>query len=305
MLTRIDQNNVSWVDVQSPNPEEILKLSKEFSLPLIVASELSRPSFHPKAESHGEHLYLIFHLPLYDHRLQYHHSRELDIVVGQKFLLTIHYEPIEPLSNLFSELELNLGIRKELFNQTSQKLLYQLWSKTYNHLLQELDHIQKKIDIIEDRIFSDERKDFIEEMSLLRRDVLDFSRSIRPHGMLMEEFSPIARAIFGPEFIRNIKELSQNYRRLMALVENDKDALEVLYDTYNAILTRRSSETTKIFTMLALLTFPLTLFAAIFAIETVSRPIVGRPHDFWILIGIMVVIVVGMLFFFKHKKWIN
>lgn len=304
MLSRIDQGGILWIDAHNPSPAEISELIREFSLSRPLAEEISRPSFHPKAESHGKYLYLILPLPIYDHNKEHHHSRELDMVVGEKFILTIHYEPIEPIQNIFGKIQLDLKLRAEIFEKDSSKLLYYIWEKAYDHLLNELDHIQKKIDRIEDRIFSVERKELIEEISLLRRDILDFSRALRPHGMVMEEFTPIARATLGPDFVRGVRELSQSYRRILLLAENDKDSLEVLYDTYNALQTRRSTETVKIFTMLALLTFPLSLIASIFAINTVSRPIVGRPHDFWIIVGIMVLVVFGMLIFFRSRKWI-
>lgn len=304
MLSRMDQNGILWVDAYNPSPNEISDLTRELSLPRPISEEISRPSFHPKAESHGKYLYLILPLPIYDHNKDHHHSRELDIVVGEKFLLTIHYEPIEPLQNIFGKVQTNANLRTEIFEKDSRGILYYIWESIYHHLLGELDHIQKKIDRIEDRIFSVERKELIEEISLLRRDILDFSRSIRPHGMVMEEFTPLARATLGPDFIKGMRELMQSYRRIILLAENDKDSLEVLYDTYNALQSRRSTETVKIFTMLALLTFPLSLIASIFAIDTISRPIVGRPHDFWIIAGIMVLVVFGMLIFFRSRKWI-
>src|SRR3989344_484860 len=106
MLSRIDHQGLSWVDIQHPSPGEIKKIAEEFSLPQLVSEELSRPSFHPKAEGFTDRLYLIFYLPLYDHRLEHHHSRELDIIAGEKFLLTIHYELIEPVTELFNKVEL-------------------------------------------------------------------------------------------------------------------------------------------------------------------------------------------------------
>ncbi|OGF68856.1 hypothetical protein A3H65_03660 [Candidatus Giovannonibacteria bacterium RIFCSPLOWO2_02_FULL_45_14] len=304
MLSRIEQGGVLWVDAYKPSPNEISELAREFLLPRPISEEISRPSFHPRAEIHGKYLYLILPLPVYDHNKEHHHSRELDIVVGEKFLLTIHYEPIESIQNIFGKIQTNLKLRSELFEKDSSKILFYMWGRAYDYLLSELDHIQKKIDRIEDRIFSVERKELIEEISLLRRDILDFSRSIRPHGMVMEEFTPIARSTLGPDFVGGMRELTQIYRRIILLAENDKDSLEVLYDTYNALQSRRSTETVKIFTMLALLTFPLSLIATIFAIDTVSRPIVGLKHDFWIIIGIMVLVVFGMLIFFRSRKWI-
>src|SRR3989344_5833030 len=183
MLSRIEQGGVLWVDAYKPSPNEISELAREFLLPRPISEEISRPSFHPRAEIHGKYLYLILPLPVYDHNKEHHHSRELDIVVGEKFLLTIHYEPIESIQNIFGKIQTNLKLRSELFEKDSSKILFYMWGRAYDYLLSELDHIQKKIDRIEDRIFSVERKELIEEISLLRRDILDFSRSIGPHGM--------------------------------------------------------------------------------------------------------------------------
>ena len=279
MLSRMDQSGILWVDAYNPSPNEISELTRELSLPRPISEEISRPSFHPKAESHGKYLYLILPLPIYDHNKDHHHSRELDMVVGEKFLLTIHYEPIEPLRNIFKKIHADAKLRAEIFERDSRGILYYIWENIYRHLLGELDHIQKKIDRIEDRIFSVERKELIEEISLLRRDILDFSRSIRPHGMVMEEFAPLARATLGPDFIKGTRELM-------------------------AVAFKHHVFKVKIFTMLALLTFPLSLIASIFAIDTISRPIVGRPNDFWIIAGIMILVVFGMLIFFKSRKWI-
>src|SRR3989344_981333 len=197
MLSRMDQSGILWVDAYNPSPNEISELTKGLSLPRPISEEVSRPSFHPKAESDGKYLYLILPLPIYDHNKDHHRSRELDMVVGEKFLLTIHYEPIEPLRNIFKKIHADAKLRAEIFERDSRGILYYIWENIYRHLLGELDHIQKKIDRIEDRIFSVERKELIEEISLLRRDILDFSSSIRPHGMVMEEFAPLARASLG------------------------------------------------------------------------------------------------------------
>ncbi|MBI2024056.1 CorA family divalent cation transporter [Candidatus Giovannonibacteria bacterium] len=304
MLSRIDYNGISWIDIQSPSREEISKLANELLLPSSLSEELLKRGFHPEAENYGDYIYLTFHIPLYDEREQYHHPRELDFAVSKTCILTLHYEPIEPLSNCLKKLEQDMNLRKEFFEKDTQKILYYIWKKNYEYLLSELDHIQKKIERIEYRIFSDGKTAMIEEISLLRRDMLDFSRSLRPHGMMIEEFSPLARSLFGPEFSKKIRELSQDYRRLISLADNNKDALEVLYDTYNALETRRSADAMKIFTMLALLTFPLTLIASIFSIDALARPIIGSENDFWIILGIMGIVVAGMLFFFKSKRWI-
>ena len=59
----------------------------------------------------------------------------------------------------------------------------------------------------------------------------------------------------------------------------------------------------KILTIMAFITFPLTLFASMFGMNTHTTPIVGYPGDFWIILGIMVIVSAGLFSYFKYKKW--
>ena len=304
MISRIDYRGLSWVDVQSPNPEDVVSLAKEFGLHPMVAEELLKPTFRPRAEDYGAQLYLILHLPLFDSRHSRHRSRELDIVAGKNFLITVHYDPIEPLRKFFNMLELNLALRERSFGEDAAQLLYLLWKRLYEDLLLELDHIQRKVERIEERIFAGHEKELIEDISLLRRDILDFLRSIRPHDIILESLSRLGSRLFGGDFSNYVAGLSSRYRRLLLLVENHKDTLETLYATNDSLLTHRSNEIIKTLTMLALTTFPLTLIAAVFSINARALPIIGRENDFWIILSIMLATVLAMLAFFKYRKWI-
>jgi len=54
---------------------------------------------------------------------------------------------------------------------------------------------------------------------------------------------------------------------------------------------------------MAFITFPLTLVASIFGMNTSFIPLVGATHDFWIVIAIMIAASLTMVAYFKHKRW--
>src|ERR1700690_1607940 len=64
MLTRYVQHGVTWVDLVAPTPQEVRGLMHEFAVEPIIAEELLLPSFQPKVERRGEHIYLILHFPV-------------------------------------------------------------------------------------------------------------------------------------------------------------------------------------------------------------------------------------------------
>ena len=77
-----------------------------------------------------------------------------------------------------------------------------------------------------------------------------------------------------------------------------------LRETNNSLLTTKQNEVMKVFTIMAFVIFPLSLVAGIFGMNTAYIPIVGLPGDFWMVMGIMVVLGVLFLSFFMYKKWL-
>ena len=86
--------------------------------------------------------------------------------------------------------------------------------------------------------------------------------------------------------------------RTLALFET----LEELRNTNSALLTTKQNEIMKLFTILAFITFPLTLFTSMFGMNTIATPIVGGTNDFWMILGIMGVVSIGFFAYFKYKR---
>jgi magnesium transporter len=60
----------------------------------------------------------------------------------------------------------------------------------------------------------------------------------------------------------------------------------------------------KTLTIMAFVTFPLTLVSSIFGMNTHYLPIVGLPGDFWIVTGTMLALAICFFLYFKRKGWL-
>jgi magnesium transporter len=98
--------------------------------------------------------------------------------------------------------------------------------------------------------------------------------------------------------------LSGDYDRLANEMKSNRASLLELRDTNNSLLTTKQNEIMKIFTIMAFVTFPLSLFASLFGMNTVGTPILGNRLDFWIIVGIMFAAASVFFAFFKYKKWL-
>ena len=140
-------------------------------------------------------------------------------------------------------------------------------------------------------------------LSLARSDVLNFLRTLRPQSTVLE--SLLARAdSFEGKAKPYLIDLLGEHHQVINQAENNRETIEGLQTTNASLLDHKTSEIMKVLTIMAFVTFPLTLLANIFSMNTVAMPITGHPYDFWILIGIMLGAVIMFFVYFKSKKWL-
>lgn len=294
---------VTWVDLENPTAEELTALSRTYTIHPIVASELLKPTFRPKVEDYEHFLYLILHFPVYDARGA-DHGREIDFIIGKDFLITTRYHKSAVLEGYFASLRDDKNLHSQYLSEDTGKLLYHILSQLFAESLKELEIMDKKITRMANRIFLEHSKNMVRRISVLRREVLDFRRAVQPQESVLTSLEEQGRKFYGKDMAPYLNNIIGDYLRVWHMLENHKETIEAVHETHQSLISTRTAEITKNLTIMAFVTFPLTLIASLFGMNTQTLPIVGTPHDFWIIVGIMMVGIIGMFLLFKHKRWI-
>ena len=278
-------------------------MERAYHIHPLVAEELLRPTYRPKVENYETFLYLVLHVPLFNSR-EMGDAKEIDFVVGRDFLITTHYKKLPFLEKFLAECADNENSRKHYLSVSSAHLLYHLLVALFETTLHELDVIDHKITKLENIIFKEPNRDALKDIASLRREVLDFHRIMQPEEAVFSSLETEGRTFFGKDLAPYFRRVNGEFTRVWNFLQNHKETVEALQDTNASLISTRTNEITKNLTILAFITFPLTLIASIFGMNTREIPIIGQPHDFWIVVGIMLLGVIIMFEFFKHKKWL-
>ncbi|TSC80897.1 MAG: magnesium transporter [Parcubacteria group bacterium Gr01-1014_29] len=301
-MPTIHGKNFIWTHLNKPSEEDILEIAKNRDLHFLVADELLHPTFRPKVEQYGSHLYLILHFPKYDAQ-DSNRGNEIDFVIGKDFLITTQYAPLPALEEFVTSCETDKRKAMQYLTNTGE-LLYHLLSRLFAYSLTELEKMDKKISAMENSIFREQNRKYVEDISLLRREILDFRRIIHPQQSVLRSLEEEGKVFFGKDMCLYLSRIIGDYLRMWHILENHKETVEALHETNESLLSIRTAEITKNLTIMAFIALPLTLLANLFGMNVSSFPIVGNPYDFWIIVGIMFVGILGMFVFFKWKKWI-
>ena len=303
MLSRHNYRGITWVDLESPTPSEVRQVMGEFNIHPLVGEELLTPSFKPKVDRYDQSLYLILHFPTFGSRFS-GATQEVDFVLGQNFVITTRYGSMDPFLRFSKIFEANsLLDRTDIGVHAGFVFIYML-RNLYRELDQELESLSLDMRRIEERIFAGQEREMVFELSRVSRAFLNFRQCLSPHGSVLESLETIGARIYGQDFVYSLKSVLSDYYRITNGLMSQRDALLELRDTNNSLLSTKQNETSKHLTMMAFVTFPLALLTSVFGMETTYLPIVGRPGDFWIIIGMMSLITIGFFFFFKYKKWL-
>ncbi len=304
MISRYQHKKITWIDLESPTQDEVRQIMKEFNVHPIVANELLSPTVRPRVDLYNNLIYLILHFPAFTHRHGNSPEQEVDFIIGKKFIITTHYEIIDPLHEFSKIFEVDSIIDKGNIGEHAGFIFFYIVKELYKSLLQELEYINKELELIESRIFEEKEKELVTEISLVNRDLLNFKQAIRLHQDVLLSLEADGKRFFGDKFGYYLRAITGEYYKIANQLDGHRETILELRNTNDSLLTTKQNEVMKVLTIMAFVTFPLALIASIFGMNTKDIPIVGLKNDFWIIIGIMLIAALFMFMFFRYKKWI-
>ncbi len=306
MISTFKHKKMTWIDLESPTADEVKSLMKKYPIHPLVAEELLRPTIRPKVDAYKDSVYLILHFPVFDTNKRQCASCEIDFIIGKNFFITVHYRTLGTLVELTRIFEVDATLGEDNLSKNSGTLFFHIVRQFYAFSMRQIDHIQEKINGIEDEMFEKKASQYnlVRKISHVRRDVLDFRRTINSHKEVFSSLEAVRGKFFGVGFSHYLSNLLGEYYKTWSMVESSRETIESLQETNDSLLSNRTNDIMKVLTIMAFVTFPLMLLTSMFGMNTSYLPIVGAKGDFLYIVGIMVLSTTIMFSFFKHKRWI-
>lgn len=305
VVKQIKHQQLTLTVMDHSNEEDLKLLNETHALHPLVTSELAHPTFHPKIEHYSDHTLFVFRFPQFNNSIHEIKPSEIDLILLNQELILVRYNSFEALDLLLRDLEEDILIRSEFFETDSKFLMYKILDRLFSSLFREMEHIGQAVDELEDKLFIRDNADqLVSEISVLRREAIDFKRIASPNLKILEELNEKPGEIFEKKFHPYLHKLYVVNNRLVNFIESQIATLAVIHETNESLLSHRLSSIMKVLTMFSVIVFPLTLFASIWGMNVQNMPLVGHPFDFWLLLIMMGLGTLSMLIVFKFKRWI-
>jgi magnesium transporter len=293
---------ITWIDFEDPKEDDILYLQENFNIHPLAIEEFVTPTYQAKVVQYDHCLFLSVHTPLFDveHRTTY--PGELDIILTKDHLITGHKQSIYQLERLFDELRKSEGKRRIHLEQTPAHLLYAILEVLLNSCFPRLNHVAEKLEFIESQVFAEKEKEMVYEISVAKRDILNFRRTLKPQRSILESLIAHDHPFVSDDLKIYFQDLIGTNIRIWNILESNKETIEALEATNNSLLSNKLDLTMKVLTIFSAVLLPMSVYTNMLAMSA-SIPFGNHPNAFWIHTFIMLVIAGVTIVLFRWKKW--
>jgi magnesium transporter len=77
-----------------------------------------------------------------------------------------------------------------------------------------------------------------------------------------------------------------------------------LMDMHMTLISNKMNEVMKVLTIIATIFIPMSFIAGIYGMNFDYMPELSFKYGYFILLGVMALLIIGMIFYFRKKKWL-
>jgi magnesium transporter len=294
------ERNVVWADVSDPTSKDFDELAKEFNFHPLSIEDCRNAHQRPKVEEYPGYYFIV----LYEAELVGPHDdlelRELNIFLGQNYLVTVHSRPIRAIETA----RRLWGEWTDRAEQGAALLSYLLTDSIVDDYMPLLDVLSDKMDDLEDTIFGDFQPEAIQEIFRIKKQLLFLRRTVAP---LRDVFNTMLRReqpIFPRETQVYFQDVFDHIIRVADTIDTLRDMLGSTMDAYLSIQGNRMNMIMKRLTSVATVLMSVTLVAGIYGMNFKYMPELEWRFGYVFALGAMLVIGLVLYFYLRKVKWL-
>lgn len=304
-LTR-DRKGTLWVDFIG-EPEELAEpILRSFGFHPLAIDDALQETHTPKVDDWGDYLYMVFNTMNYKYEQGLFESEidELDVFLGQNYLITFHDQLLTAVEDAWSACQRDIRHVQD----GADHLLYRIIDALVMGYMPLVEQIDTQVDLIEDQIFDRPKRETLEQIFALKRLLLTMRRILLPQREVLNKLARDDYRVIDPKDRIFFRDIYDHLVRLHDLNESLRDLVSGALETYLSVTNNRLNEIMKVLTIITTFFMPITFITGFFGMnffEPVAH-LVGWTNQqaFIATMSILVGLPIAMYFWMRRRTWL-
>ncbi|MDP4107695.1 MAG: magnesium/cobalt transporter CorA [Bacillota bacterium] len=289
------EHEVVWIRLCDPKPDEVKYVLNDLlnCHPLLVEDSI-KLNQRPKMDRYPNHFFISF-FAIDDH----YNPIEIALVVGSNYVVTIYKNDIPVLEKLYEQFKTIEGKM-----EFPAQILYHIMDQCVDEYAMVVDHLEDKIEEWEEIIHINPYTSIAQEVFRLKRSTHTLRKIFVDERTVLGNISHQQFPYTKPEADVYFVDVFDHISRVIDSIDMFRDALTGLLDMQISMKADRMNEIMKTLTIWSTLFLPLSFVVGLYGMNLKGIPEYNWSFGYAYVWGIMIVLILAMVFYFKKKKWL-
>jgi magnesium transporter len=293
---------VTWLRVAGSLQVETLKeIGSNLSTHPLTLEDILDTSQRPKMEDFGRYLFIELNMLIWDHDQSQIQTEQVSLILGENYVLTFQENESDVFGAVRQRLQEDVS---RLVKQGADYLVYTLIDAIVDNYFVVLENLGEQIEFLEDELISDPDRGTIHTIHELKRELIFLRKSIWPLREIIGVLERGESALFQQSSLIYLRDLYDHTIQVIDTVETFRDMVSGLLDIYLSSISNRMNEVMKVLTIISTVFIPLSFIVGLYGMNFVYMPELQWKWGYFAIWVLIILVVLGMLTYFRRKKWI-
>ena len=297
-----DSPTTTWLNIDGIHDVELIeKIGANFNIHPLILEDIVNTGQRPKTDDFEAYNYFVLKMLYLEEQSDEVRSEQVSLVLGNNFLISFQ----ETQSDVFAHVRDRIRKGKRRIRKNGcDYLAYALIDAVVDHYFVILETIGVTMESLEGDLLTEPTPETLHSIHALKRELIYMRKQVWP---LREMINTVLRgelSMVGEQTIVFFKDVYDHTIQIIDTIESYRDVLSGMLDLYLSTISNRMNEVMKVLTMIATIFIPITFVAGIYGMNFKYMPELEWKWGYLAVWSLISGIVLGMIVFFKRKKWL-
>ena len=301
-VDEVTKNKVDWYDTRGLHDTKFIEqLGQKFELHNLILEDVVDAHQRPKYDEYDNGIFIIFKALHFD-KSQLKVTREqVAVFFRPDLILSFQEDETDLFSAVRSRLKAHSG---RIRSRGADYLCYALIDNVVDQYFIVLDQMGDAIQEIEQKMMEEPTNEIRSDIHRMKKQIILVRKSISPLREAIGQFSRSENDHIDKSTSIFIRDLYDHTIQIMEMVESYRDVLNGLQDLYISEISLRMNQVMQILTIITTIFVPLSFLVGLYGMNFEYMPELGYRYAYFVLLGVMFLIFMGALWYFRRKKWL-
>jgi magnesium transporter len=298
----IYKDTITWINIDGTEDSESLrKIGELFNLHPLLLEDISVAGQRPKTDEYGDLLFTTVNSLHYDPHNNTITMDQISIVLGPDYVLSFQKaggDVFEPNRDLIR------ANKSKIRKHASDYLFYTLIDTIVDNYFIILEKLGETLEDIEDALIVNPTERTLNDLYKVKRDLIALRKTIWPLREVLLKFDRAEFEQISSTTRTYFKDVYDHIVQIIDTLESFRELSGGMLDLYMSSISNKMNAIMKTLTIISTIFIPLSFLAGVYGMNFENMPELKNKNGYYVFVVICVVITVGMLAYFRKKKWL-